>query len=228
MAETHAMLTWDNAGERFYETGVDRGVVYPYVNKVPGKGAAWSGLSSVDISPEGGEANDIYADNIKYLSLRSVENTKGTITAYYYPDEFAECDGNVSPSGTVGVNFGQQTRKAFGFSFRSKIGNDQDLDNYGYKLHLLYGCTTTPSEHSYQTVNDSPEAAELSWEFDTVPVAVEGYKALAHIEIDSTKCKSAAEKACLENLEKILYGSADADARLPLPAEVITIMTPAT
>lgn len=223
----YAMLTWDDVGERFYETGTDRGVLYPYQNGAPAAGIAWNGLSGVDISPDGGEVTDVYANNGKYLSLRSVENCKGTINAYQSPAEFDECDGSVRPSGTVGLRFGQQTRKPFGFAFRTRVGNDQQFEDYGYKLHLLYGCTASPSERSYQTINESPEATELSWEFDTIPVAVEGYKPLAHIEIDSTLLTTAAEKACLTALETILYGSSTAAARLPLPAEVITIMTPA-
>lgn len=228
---TTNVLSWDETGTRLYETGVDRGVLYPYVDGQPGTGVAWNGLSSVSESPDGAEATDVYADNMKYVSLRSAENFKGTIEAYTSPEEFDECDGSVAPAGTVGLRFGQQTRKMFGLAYRTKVGNDEKQDDYGYKLHLVYGATAAPSERQYQTVNDSPEAMTLSWEFDTTPIAVPGYKPLAHIEIDSTKLKTEKEKACLTALEAVLYGSdgeSGAAATLPLPAQVITLMTPAT
>lgn len=221
------VLVWDEVGGRKYETGVDRGVLYPYANNKPGDGVAWSGLSGVDESPEGADANAVYADNMKYLVMRAAEDYKGTIKAYMYPEEWEACDGSVAPSGTVGLTVGQQTRKTFGLAFRTRIGNDQQFDDFGYKLHLIYGATASPSDRNYETVNDSPEAMELSWEFETVPVNVVGLKPFAHMEIDSTKLKTEQEKACLKKLEDILYGSSTAKARLPLPDEVFTIMTPA-
>lgn len=220
-------LVWDETGKRLYETGTDHGVLYPYANGKPGDGVAWYGLTGVTESPSGAEATALYADNIKYLSLRSVEEFGGTIEAYTYPDEWGECDG--SAEAATGVRFGQQTRKVFGLCYRTKIGNDEDFDDHGYKLHLVYGATASPSEKAYQTINDSPEAITFSWEFETNPVAVDGYKPVAHIEIDSTK----ANKEKLTALEEILYGkdpvtgnqsSAGVAPRLPLPAEVITLM----
>lgn len=219
-------LVWDEVGKRQYETGVDRGVLYPYADGAPGEGVAWSGLSGVDESPEGAEANAVYADNMKFLVMRSAEDYKGTIKAYMYPEEWEACDGSAAPAGTAGLTFGQQTRKTFGLAFRTRVGNDQMFEEYGYKIHLIYGATAAPSERSYETINDSPEAMELSWEFETVPINVDGFKPLAHIEIDTTKLKTEKEKACLTKLEGILYGSDSAKARLPLPAEIITIMTP--
>ena len=226
-----AKIVWDKTGERLYETGVDHAVLYKYESGAPGAGVAWNGLTAVTESPSGAEATALYADNIKYVTLRSVEEFGGTIEAYTYPDEFAECDGSVEP--VKGVKFGQQTRKVFGLCYRTKIGNDEDFDDHGYKLHLVYGATASPSEKQNQTINDSPEAITLSWEFETSPVAVAGYKPVAHIEIDSTKAD--AEK--LAALEEILYGkdgtdgggssTGAVDPRLPLPAEVITLMTAA-
>lgn len=222
-------IVWDKTGEKLYETGVDHAVLYKYVSGAPGAGVAWNGLTAVTESPSGAEATALYADNIKYVTLRSVEEFGGTIEAYTYPDEFAECDGSVEP--VKGVKFGQQTRKVFGLCYRTKIGNDEDFDDHGYKLHLVYGATASPSEKQNQTINDSPEAITLSWEFETSPVAVADYKPVAHIEIDSTK----ADAAKLTALEEILYGkdgtgdgnTGAVEPRLPLPAEVITLMTAA-
>ncbi len=211
-------ITWDETGKRFYETGTDHGVLYPYTSGKPGTGVAWNGLTGVTESPSGAEATNLYADNIKYLSLRSVEEFGGTIEAYTYPDEWAECDG--SAEAATGVRFGQQTRKVFGLCYRTKIGNDTEFDDYGYKLHLVYGATASPSEKAYQTINDSPEAITFSWEFETTPVDVTNFKPVAHIEIDSTK----ADTTKLAALEDILYGDTDAEPRLPLPDEVITLM----
>lgn len=211
-------ITWDETGKRFYETGTDHGVLYPYTSGKPGTGVAWNGLTGVTESPSGAEATNLYADNIKYLSLRSVEEFGGTIEAYTYPDEWAECDG--SAEAVTGVRFGQQTRKVFGLCYRTKIGNDTEFDDYGYKLHLVYGATASPSEKAYQTINDSPEAITFSWEFETTPVDVANFKPVAHIEIDSTK----ADATKLAALEDILYGDTDAEPRLPLPDEVITLM----
>lgn len=212
-----AKLEWDKIGERLYETGIDHGVLYPYTSGAPGTGVAWNGLTSVTESPSGAEPNPQYADNIKYLNLRSAEEFGGTIEAFTYPDEWAECDGSKSPS--KGVYFGQQTRKMFGLSYRTKIGNDTEGDDYGYSLHLVYGATASPSERQYQTINDSPEPVTLSWEFDTQAVAVEGYKPVAHIEINSRLV----DATKLAAFEKKLYGDTDTEPSLPLPAEVLTL-----
>lgn len=219
-------LIWDKTGERFYETGVDHGVLYPVgANGTYPKGVAWSGLSAVTESPSGAEANNIYADNIKYLSLMSAEEFGATIEAYTYPDEFAVCDGTAEIA--KGVTVGQQSRKMFGFSYRTIIGNDTDDAEHGYKLHLIYGAKASPSEKNYQTVNDSPEAISLSWEVTTTPVEIsavdpstgKAFKPTASLTIDSTKVD--AEK--LKAFEEILYGSEDKEARLPLPDEVIEL-----
>lgn len=214
-------LVWDKTGERLYETGVKQGVLYPQAagGTYP-KGVAWNGLTNITESPSGAEATPLYADDIKYLNLISTEELGGTIEAYTYPDEFAECDGSAALAD--GVYVGQQPRKTFGLSYRTTLGNDVDNNNYGYKLHLVYGALATPSEKAYSTINDSPEAITFSWEFNTTPVNVTGFKPTANITIDSTKVD--AEK--LAALEKILYGD-DADdtttARLPLPDEVAQI-----
>lgn len=218
-------IVWDAIGERFYETGTKNGVLYPMVNNAYPKGVAWNGLTAVTASPEGAEATDLYADDIKYLTLRGAENFKATIEAYTYPDEFAECDGSavVAP----GVKIGQQPRKAFGFSWVTTKGNDTDLDSHGYIIHLVWGASAAPSEKAYQTINDSPEAITFSWEIDTIPVEVTGHKATAYMQIDSTL----ADPDKLEALKDILYGknasqgSEATDARLPLPNEIISLMT---
>lgn len=217
-----AKLVWDNTGERFYETGVDRGVLYPLseAGKYE-KGVAWNGLTAVTESPSGAEPTALYADNIKYLSLMSTEEFGATIEAYTYPDEFAQCDG--SADLVAGVTLGQQARKTFGLCYRTKIGNDTEGDDHGYKLHLLYGCQASPSEKGYQTINDSPEAITFSWEVTTTPVNVDGFKPTACVTIDSRK----ADKAKLEALEKILYGGDDlAEPRMPMPSELATLMKP--
>lgn len=214
-------LTWDKIGERFFETGVDHGVLYPISEKGEyNKGVAWSGLTAVTESPSGAEANPQYADNIKYLNLISTEDFGGTIEAFYYPDEWKECDG--SKEVAPGVTIGQQNRKTFGLAYRTKLGNDVEGQDYGYKLHLVYGAVATPSERNYQTVNDSPEATALSWEFTTTPVEVgiEDFKPTACMVIDSTKTT----KEKMAQLEAILYGSEDVDPRLPLPKEVIELL----
>ena len=222
-------LVWDKSGERYYETGVSQGVLYPQATggTYP-KGVAWNGLSAVTESPSGAEATAIYADNIKYLNLVSAEEFGGTIEAYTYPDEFAICDGSAEIA--TGVIIGQQVRKLFGLSYKTIFGNDVDGNDYGYKLHLIYGALASPSERGYATVNDSPEAITFSWEFTTTAVTVNGFKPTACITIDSTK----ADKERLAALEEILYGkdptSPDGldgvDPRLPLPDEVVQIMTP--
>lgn len=208
-------LVWDQTGERLYETGVKQGVLYPQAagGTYP-KGVAWNGLTNITETPSGAEATALYADDIKYLNLISTEELGGTIEAYTYPDEFAECDG--SAALTAGVYIGQQDRKSFGLCYRTTLGNDVDSNAHGYKLHLIYGALAAPSEKAYATINDSPEAITFSWEFSTTPVNVTGHKPTASITIDSTKVD--AEK--LAALEKILYGDTDVEARLPLPDEV--------
>ena len=212
-------IVWDQTGERLYETGVKQGVLY--VQDSAGtypKGVAWNGLTTVTESPSGAEATPLYADDIKYLNLMSTEELSGTIEAYTYPDEFTECDGSASIA--TGVYIGQQARKTFGLCYRTTLGNDVDNNAHGYKLHLVYGCLASPSEKAYSTINDSPEAITFSWEFSTTPVNVTGFKPTANIVIDSTKVN--AEK--LAALEKILYGDAQTEARLPLPDEVASTM----
>lgn len=212
-------LVWDSTGDRLYETGVKNGVLYP-IDEVGtySKGVAWNGLTAVTESPSGAESNPLYADDIKYLDLRSVEEFGGTIEAYMYPDEFAECDGSAELA--AGVKIGQQKRKVFGLCYRTTLGNDVKGDDYGYKLHIVYGAVASPSERGYTTMNDSPEAITMSWEFTTTPVSVEGFRPTAHLEIDSTKAN--AEK--LTALEAILYGANETEARLPLPDEIATLM----
>lgn len=216
-------LTWDATSERLYETGTKKGVVYPIqAGGKYSKGVAWNGLTGVTESPSGAEATALYADDIKYLELFSAEEFGGTITAYTYPDEFAECDG--SAELTQGVTIAQQNRKTFGLSYVTTLGNDVDGNDYGYKLHLVYGAKASPSSKDYKSINDSPEAIELSWEFTTTPVSVNNFKPTSHIVIDSTK----ADATKLRALEDILYGTEEEEARLPLPDEVLTLMTPMT
>lgn len=214
-------LVWDKAGQRYYENGVDHCALYLQNSDGSYKnGVAWNGITGITESPDGAEATDLYADNMKYASMRSAETFGGTIEAYMYPEEFGECDGTVTPEGTKGLYLGQQTRTAFGLAYRTNIGNDTiSNSDDGYKLHLVYGCTASPSEKAYETINDSPDAITFSWEFDTTPVAVEGYKSLSTITIDSLT----APKAALAALEKKLFGDATTDPTLPLPAEVIQI-----
>lgn len=218
-----ALLKWDEIGERLYETGTKKGVLYPQVGNAYPKGYAWNGLTAFTESPDGGEATDIFADDIKYISIRSRENFKATIEAYTYPEEFAACDGSAAVATAPGVHIGQQPRKPFGFSCVTTIGNDTEFEEHGYKIHLVWGATASPTEKNYQTINNDPEAVTFSWEIDTLPVAVSGYKPTAHMEIDSTK----ANPAKLKQLEDILYGTATTDPRLPLPDEVIEILTAA-
>lgn len=212
-------IEWDKTGERLFETGIDHGVLYPQATggTYP-KGVAWNGLTAVTESPSGAEPTPLYADNIKYLNLMSVEEFGFTIEAYMYPDEFAECNGEGSL--VQGVTIGQQKRKAFGMSYRTLIGNDVDGDSHGYKLHLIYGALAAPSEMARNTVNDNPEAATMSWECSTTPVTVDKFKPTSHIIIDSTK----ADPTKLAALEKKLYGDGSSEATLPLPNEVAEIM----
>ena len=219
-----AKLVWDQTGDRLYETGVSKGVLYPIQSDgAYSKGVAWNGLSSVTESPSGAEANPIYADDMKYLNLLSAEEFSATIEAYTYPDEFAECDGSADIA--TGVSIGQQKRKVFGLCYRTVLGNDVDSNDHGYKLHLIYGCMAAPSEKAYTSINDSPEAITFSWEVSTTPVNVTGFKPTASITIDSTKAK----KEKLTALEEILYGKdgsdTSANARLPLPNEIATLMS---
>ena len=214
-----AKLAWDQVGERRYETGTDRGVLYLPTNGEYTKGYAWNGLTAVTEAPSGAEPNAQYADNIKYLNLVSAEEFGGTIEAFTYPDEFGVCDGTAMP--TAGILIGQQSRKTFGLSYRTLVGNDVDGTDFGYKVHLVYGALAAPSEKAYATVNDSPEALTFSWEFTTSPVSVgvEGFKPTALLTVDSTKVDSDA----LKDLEDILYGTDSGDPRLPLPEEVLAL-----
>lgn len=212
-------LVWDQAGERLYETGTKKGVLYPIVSGKYPKGVAWNGLTAVTESPEGAEPTALYADDIKYLNILSTEEFKATVEAYTYPDEFAACDG--SAELTKGVTIGQQKRKMFGMSYVTTLGNDTDGDSHGYKIHIIYGALAAPSEKSYASKNDSPEAVTFSWELSTTPVEVEGFEPTASLVIDSTTVES----QYLSKLEEVLYGSADKDARLPLPDEIKKILT---
>ena len=211
-------LTWDDAGKRFYETGVNKGVLYPQgTDGKYSKGVAWNGLTAVTESPSGAEATPLYADNIKYLNLMSAEEFGATVEAYTYPDEFGACNGEASL--VEGITIGQQKRTPFGMAYQTKIGNDLDSDA-GYKIHLIYGAQAAPSEKAYATVNDSPEAITFSWELTTTPVEVTGFKPTATVVIDSTKV----DKTKLAALEAILYGSESEEARLPLPNEILTLI----
>lgn len=219
-----AKLVWDKIGERFYETGVDHGVLYVQANGTYPKGVAWNGLTSVSESPSGAEASPFYADNIKYLNLTSVEEFGATIEAYTYPDEFEACDGSAELA--EGVKIGQQKRSAFGLCYRTRVGNDTDGDEKGYKLHLVYGAIASPSERNYQTVNDSPEPMTLSWSVTTTPVEVAGKRPTSCLIIDSRT----ADPIKLAALEDILYGKdgetgTATEPRLPLPNEIATMFS---
>ena len=224
-----AKIVCDKTGEHFYETGVKNCVLYIPTEGVYSKGVAWNGITAITESPSGAEATALYADDIKYLNLYSVEEFGATIEAYTYPDEFAECDG--SAELVAGVKIGQQARKPFGLCYRTTIGNDTDGNDHGYKLHIIYGAMASPSEKSYNTINDSPEAVTFSWELTTTPVNVAGAKPTASITIDSTKVN----EQKLAALEEVLYGkdgtgsdhTGAAEPRLPLPDEIKTIMTAA-
>ena len=213
-------LEWDKKTERLYETGVKQGVLY--VQKADGtydNGVAWNGLTAVTENPSGAESNPLYADDIKYIDLRSAEEFGATIEAYTYPDEFAACDG--SATVTPGVTIGQQVRKPFGLCYRTTLGNDSEFNDHGYKLHIIYNATASPSEKGYQTINDNPEAITFSWEITTTPVAVTGYKPTASITIDSTKV----DATKLKTLEDMLYGTAQAEPTLPTPDAVISTLS---
>lgn len=219
-----AKLVWDQVGQKLYETGVAQGVLYTITDGAYSKGVAWNGLSKVSESPSGAESSPVYADNQQYLNLISAEKYSATIEAYTFPEEFMECDG--SKSVAKGVYVGQQTRKTFGFSYKTLIGNDANSTDYGYKIHLVYGAVASPSQKEYGTVSDTPEAISLSWEISTTPVEVPGSKPSATIVIDSTKTTT--EK--LAALENILYGTntdgstTAVEPRMPLPSEIITLM----
>lgn len=224
-----ALLKWDQVGERTFETGCDHGVLYPQKNGAYPKGVAWNGLTNVTKSPSGADPNDMYADNMKYLSLRSAEDFGATIECYSYPPEFAECNGQIEAAD--GVILGQQRRTNFGFCFRTKKGNDTEGEDYGYKIHIIYNCSASPSEEGYGTVNDSPEAITFSYEISTTPIPIsvldsngKAYRPVSTLVIDSTT----ADPAKLKQLENILYGTdgtsgSGTDARLPLPDEVLTL-----
>ena len=218
-----AKLVWDEAGKHVYETGVSKGVLYVMSN-TPGtyeKGVAWNGLSSVSESPTGAEVSAIYADNIKYLNLMSREEFEGSIEAYTYPDEFMACDGSASPEDAKGFVVGQQDRKTFAFCYQTKVGTDLNPEA-GYKIHIIYGALASPSERSYETVNDSPEAMTFSWDITTTPVAVTGFKPTAHVELDSTKI----DKTKLEKIEAKLYGTDEpsGEPTLLMPDEIINML----
>ena len=213
-----AKIVWDESGKRFYETGVKNGVLY--VQDESGnypKGVAWNGLTAVTESPSGAEATELYADDMKYLEIRSAETFGATIEAYTYPEEFEVCDGSAAIA--KGVNAGQQDRKPFGLCYRTVVGNDVQGNALGYKLHLIYGAVASPSEKAYSTINDSPEAITFSWEVTTTPVNLDGFKPTACITIDSTKVDSSK----LAELEKKLFGDTSSEAQLPLPNEIKTM-----
>lgn len=221
-------LQWDKIGERLYETGLDRGVLFPMGdNGSYAKGVAWNGLTAVNENPSGAESNPLYADNQKYVNLISAEDFGATVEAYTYPPEFEVCDGSAEPA--PGVTIGQQTRKAFCLAYRTLIGNDLLGQDYGYKIHLIYGAQASPSEKNRQTVNDNPDAVSFSWDMTTTPVDVPGFKPTAHLTIDSTKT----DKDKLAALEAIIYGTDASDgsegteSRLPMPSEVIELLAAA-
>lgn len=210
-------LVWDQAGQRFYETGVEKGVLYPLVSGTYQKGVAWNGLTGVTESPSGAENTPLYADNIKYLNLMSNEEFGATIEAYTYPDEFMACDGSANLE--TGVILGQQKRTPFGLSYVTRLGNDTDGSDHGYKIHLIYGATASPSEKAYATINDSPEAITFSWEVTTTPIEVPGFRPTACITIDSTKV----DAADLKTFNDLLYGTADNEPTMPTIADLIRI-----
>ena len=211
-------LKWDEDGKREYETGVSKGVLFVMTNGAYGAGVAWNGLTTVTESPSGAESSKQYADNIPYLNIISAEEFAGTIEAFTWPDEFDECDGVAEVA--LGVTIGQQSRKSFGFAYRTEIGNDTNGLRHGYKIKLIYGATAKPSEKAYATVNESPEAIKFSWEVSTVPTAVEGFMPTSTVTIDSTTV----DPVKMQALEALIYGSASATSKLPTPAEVIALV----
>lgn len=214
-------MIWDQIGERRYETGVEQVALFRQVEGAYPAGVPWNGITALNLTPSGAESTPLYANDSKYLTLLSVEELGGTIEAYTYPDEWMECDG--SAELVTGVYVGQQTRMPFGLAAKTLIGNDTELTQHGYKLHLIYGGLASPTEQAHATINDSPEATTLSWEFSTTPVVVTGHKPTSYVCIDSTKV----DAAKLAALEAIIYGSEDAEPRLPLPDEIATLMATA-
>jgi len=218
-----AILVWDVEGERIFETGVDHGVLYPMDSSGDYPlGVAWNGLISISESPSGAEASPQYADNIKYLNLISVEEFAATLEAYTYPDEWEACDGSLVVAGATGLLVGQQNRQKFGLAYRTKLGNDVDGDEYGYILHLIYGCTAAPSEKAYNSINDSPEAIAFSWEISTIPATMTGFKPTSHLKISSIT----AVPAQLALLEDAIFGTAATEPYLPDPDAVVALLTP--
>ena len=221
-----AILVWDNVGEKLFEVGTKKGVIYPLVNSAYTTGVAWNGLTSVSEKPSGADETEFWADDIKYGSLRAAEKFGATIEAYTYPDEFAVCDGSATP--TTGVTVGQQNRRPFGFSYVSTVGNDTDGLDHGYKIHLIYNATVSPSERGYQTINDSPDAITFSWELASTPVPITGHpelKATSCLTIDSTRFTTDEAKAKLKDLEDLLYGTANSEPTLPMPGAVISMLS---
>lgn len=215
---TSNKIVWDEEGKRFYETGVSKGVLFPMTAEGKyGTGVAWNGLTAVNEAPTGAEMTDLYANNAKYLGIRSAEKYEGTIEAYTYPDEFMECDGSASIA--QGVTIGQQTRKSFGFAYQTIVGNDVEQNDYSYKIHIVYGASASPSSRDHATVNESPEAATMSWNISSNPVNVTGHKPTSTLEIDASK----ADKEKLAAFEAIIYGSDATAPRLPLPDEIATL-----
>ena len=214
-----ARLIWDEVGQRFFETGVKNGVLYVQDNDGSYKnGVVWNGLTAVTESPSGAEETPLYADDVKYLTLRSAEEFGATVEAYTYPEEFEQCDGSASIAD--GVTIGQQARRAFGLCYRTSVGNDIQGQNYSYKLHLIYGCTVAPSEKSYSTINDNPEAITFSWELSTVPVPVDGFSPTASLVIDASKV----DKGKMQQLEDALFGDETNEAKLLLPNEIMELL----
>ena len=214
-----ARLIWDEVGQRFFETGVKNGVLYVQDNDGSYKnGVVWNGLTAVTESPSGAEETPLYADDVKYLTLRSAEEFGATVEAYTYPDEFEECDGSASIAN--GVTIGQQARRAFGLCYRTSVGNDIQGQNFSYKLHLIYGCTVAPSEKSYSTINDNPEAITFSWELSTVPVPVDGFSPTASLVIDASKV----DEGKMQLLEDALFGDESNEAKLLLPNEIMEML----
>lgn len=214
-------MIWDQTGARLYETGIEQVALFKQVEGAYPAGVPWNGITALNLTPSGAESTPLYANDRKYLTLMSVEELGGTIEAYTYPDEWMECDGSAELA--PGIYVGQQSRVPFGLAAKTLIGNDTELTKHGYKLHLIYGGLASPSEQAHSTINDSPEAATLSWEFSTTPVPVTGHESTSYICIDSTKV----DAAKLAALEAIIYGSEDAEARLPLPDEIATLMATA-
>ncbi len=209
-----AKITWDATGDRFFETGLDRGVLYVMKDSKYGTGVAWNGLTSVSESPEGAELTELWADGIKYANMRSAEDMKATVEAYTYPEEFEQCDGTASIAD--GITIGQQTRATFAMCYRTLVGNDVAGTEKGYKIHIIYGATVSPSQKQYQTVNDSPEAITFSWELSTTPVSVTGFKTTALVVIDSTKVSA----EVLKKIEDKLYGTEAEEPTVLMPDEI--------